>query len=292
MPQLKHQISDHLKEHVEYLAQKIGQRSPGYYSNLEQARAYIERRLGEIEYQLEHDLFQVDGRWYRNVIVEKKGHLEADEIFLVGAHYDTVPETPGADDNASGVAVLLELARLLVGMKPKITVRLVAFTLEEPPYFRSPSMGSLIHARRCRQQKERIMGMVSLEMVGYYSDRRDSQAYPLPVMGWFYPSQGNFLAVAGNFRSRHLVRKVVNKLTHECTIKVESTALPFVPAVGLSDHWSFWQAGYAALMITDTSFFRNPNYHLPSDLPETLDYERMRELVCALAKVLVRLEPS
>ncbi len=292
MPQLKHQIRDHLKEHVETLAERIGQRSPVHYSNLEQAREYLEQRLAEMEYQLDHDVFQVQGRSYRNVIVEKKGSLQADKIFLVGAHYDTVPETPGADDNASGVAVLLELARLVVGMKPKITVRFVAFTLEEPPYFCSGSMGSLIHAKRCRQQNERLLGMASLEMVGYYSDLRDSQSYPLPFMSWFYPNRGNFIAVAGNFRSRHLVRKVAKELTNKNKLPVESTALPFVPALGLSDHWSFWQMGYPALMITDTSFFRNPHYHLPSDLPETLDYQRMSELVCALAKVLVTFDPN
>ena len=280
------EIITRLRQHVEYLAEKIGKRSPLQYHNLERAREYIEQILEEIGYPLDHDKYQIEGRDYRNVIVEKEGHLHPEQILLVGAHYDTVPDTPGADDNASGIAALLELACLLRHTEPKTTIRFVAFTLEEPPYFQSPLMGSMIHAQRCRQQNDWIRGMVSLEMVGYYSDRKDSQTYPLPIMGWFYPNQGNFIAVAGNFRSRRLVRQVAHPLAQAAGIKVESTALPFVPGVGLSDNWSFWQLGYPAVMITDTSFFRNPHYHLPSDLPKTLDYQRMTELVTGLAKVL------
>ncbi|MDA2924440.1 M28 family peptidase [Acidobacteria bacterium AH-259-L09] len=282
------EIAARLRQHVEYLATAIGERSPMYYRNLERAREYIEQIFSEVGYAFNHDVYQVRGKLYRNVIVEKKGRVHPQQILLIGAHYDTAPGTPGADDNASGIASLLEIARLLSPLEPPMTIRLVAFTLEEPPHFHSRFMGSVVHAKKCQKRNDNIVGMISLEMVGYFDDRENSQAYPLPLMGRFYPNQGNFIAVAGNFRSRHLVRRVTDRLTQESDIRVESTALPFVPGVGLSDNWSFWQQGYAAVMITDTSFFRNPHYHLPSDLPDTLDYQRMSALVSGLAKVSVR----
>lgn len=268
------------------LAGHIGDRSPLFYRQLEEARAYIEHSFTKSGYQVDHDVYQVQERLFRNLIVQKKGTCEADSILIIGAHYDTVPGTSGADDNASGVASLLELAQLIRHQPTQKTIRFVAFTLEEPPYFRTSYMGSWVHAKRCSQNSENITGMISLEMVGYYSDLERSQRYPLPFLDWYYPRQGDFIAVAGNWRSRRLVKKVTTQLKQGTGLPVQSISLPFVPGVGLSDNWSFWQQGYPALMITDTAFFRNPHYHLPSDRPETLNYERMTELVRGLEKVL------
>ena len=184
------QIRNRLKEHVQYLAGEIGERNSFRYENLERALSYIEQSLAETGYSIGNDVYQVGGREYRNVIGEKKGISSPEKIFVVGAHYDTAPDTPGADDNASGVASLLELARLLYSESPALTLRFVAFNLEEPPYFRTPNMGSCVHARRCREKKEPIAGMISLEMVGYYDDRPGSQRFPLPLMSWFYPERG------------------------------------------------------------------------------------------------------
>ena len=288
---LRERIEMGLREHVEYLAGELGERSSFRYSNLEQARRYVEESFGRIGYTVGHDTYQVGERVYRNVIVEKKGRDSSEKIFVIGAHYDTASGTPGADDNASGVASLLELARLTYPLSSPLTLRFVAFTLEEPPYFRTPHMGSRVHARKSKQRKDRIVGMASLEMVGYYDDRPGSQRFPLPLMRWFYPSEGNFITVAGDFRSRHLVRELTALLARQGEIPVQSVALPLVPGVGLSDNWSFWKEGYLAVMVTDTAFFRNRNYHRPSDLPPTLHYPKMASLVSALARVLVQLNP-
>lgn len=284
------QIQNRLRRHAEYLSGEIGERHPTRYDNLENARAYIERTFQEAGYTVGRDEYEVEGKPFRNVIAENPGRHRPQEIHLLGAHYDTVPGSPGADDNASGIACLLELARLIRKHRPPVTVRMVAFTLEEPPYFGTPFMGSMVHARKCRQRKEKIMGMLSLEMVGYYRDQPNSQRYPLPLMNWFYPDRGDFIAVVGNFRSRHLAKNVANRLKQRLGLAVVSTALPFVPGAGLSDNRSFWQHGYPALMITDTAFFRNPHYHLPTDLPETLDYQRMAELVAGVAEFIVPAE--
>lgn len=284
------QLARRLQRHVEFLALEAGPRHPLAYDRLERARGYLESQFEGMGYPLHFDEYPVEGRLVGNVIAEKPGTSPSPRVLVIGAHYDTVPGTPGADDNASGVACLLELARWLRRRPLQQSLRFAAFTLEEPPYFRTPQMGSLVHARRCRERGEVVQGMISLEMVGYYRQGKGSQRYPLPFMNWFYPDQGNFVAVAGNFRSRRLVRAVSRGLRESTSLAVESTAFPLVPGVGLSDNWAFWQMGYPALMITDTSFFRNPHYHLPSDLPDTLDYSLMAELVSGLAGMLHRLD--
>ncbi len=187
-----------LRTHVQYLAGGIGERNSLRYRSLEEARLYIEQDLSQAGYEIQHDAYEVSGRTYRNVIAERPG--SDSKVVVIGAHYDTAPGTPGADDNASGVGVLLELARSLRDFAAAPTLRWIAFTLEEPPYYWTPLMGSRVHARKCRQRMERIVCMISLEMTGYYSDLPGSQWYPLPFMSRFYPDRGNFIALAGNFR--------------------------------------------------------------------------------------------
>lgn len=277
-----------LETHVRYLAGELGERNVLYHSRLEDAARYIRCHLAQAGLDAREEVFEVAGRPFRNVWAEEPGHDPSGGLLVVGAHYDTAEGTPGADDNASGVAVLLELARLLRGSSPRLGLRWVAFALEEPPHFRTLSMGSRIHARACRRRGDPVWGMLSLEMLGYFRDGAGSQGYPLPLMRWFYPEEGNFIAVAGNFRSRRLVRQIARRLAASGTIPVESTALPLVPGAGLSDNWSFWQEGYRAAMVTDTAFFRNPHYHRPSDLADTLDFTRMSALLQALAAALPR----
>lgn len=274
-----------LAGHVEELAGRIGERNLDRYANLERAREYIEVALREVGYEVRHDAYKVARRECYNVIAELGS---GEPIFVVGSHYDTAPCTPGADDNASAVAALLELARSLAGWQPRGTIRWIAFTLEEPPYFRTRAMGSRVHARLCRKKGERLLGMISLEMLGYYDDRPRSQLYPLSLMRWFYPDAGNFIGVAGHLRSRHFIRRFASLLRQSCDIPVEKVALP-VPGVGLSDNWSFWKEGYPSAMVTDTAFFRNPHYHRPSDLPDTLDYNRMATLVAGLTSAIKEL---
>ncbi|MFZ5480544.1 MAG: M28 family peptidase [Myxococcota bacterium] len=210
------------------------------------------------------------------------------EILVVGAHYDSCGDTPGADDNASGVAVMLEVARLLEGRRFPRTVRFVAFAREEPPDFQRPTMGSLVNAKVARERGDDVALMLSIESVGYFSDEPGSQAWPLGL-GLFFPSTGNFLNVVGDLGSAGGVRRVAG-LLREGSLPIAASAVPaWVPGVDWSDHWSYWQHGYDAVMITDMPPFRNPHYHEPSDTPEKLDYERLARFTVALAAAVERL---
>lgn len=224
-----------------------------------------------------------------NVIAEIRGSSRAGEIVVVGAHFDTVRGSPGANDNASGVAALLAIARRLAGSKPERTLRLIAFTDEEPPCFQTDDMGSLAYARACKTKGERIVAMFSLETLACYSDEPGSQQYPIPLLNLAYPSRGNFVAFVGNVASRKLVREAIGAFREAAAFPSEGAALPgWIPGVGWSDQWSFWQQGYPAIMVTDTALFRDPNYHLSSDTPEKLDYERLARVVEGLTRVVAR----
>lgn len=289
MPDLTGDVQARLRGHVEFLAGVVGERNSRRYRRLERAREYIEEVFAESGFRIGRDRYQCGGREYRNLVATVPGAASSDPVLVVGAHYDTALGSPGADDNASGVAVLLELARVLRDDPAAASIRWVAFTLEESPHFKTESMGSRVYARRCRRRGDSIRGMISLEMVGYYSDARGSQIHPISLMRWFYPDRGNFIAVAGNFGSRRLVRRLSRLLSAHGDLPVEHIALPFVPGVDLSDNWSFWQEGYPALMVTDTAFFRNRHYHRSTDLPGTLNYPSMELLVRGMAQSLVRL---
>ncbi|MDV2495353.1 MAG: M20/M25/M40 family metallo-hydrolase [bacterium] len=277
---------------VEHLAGTIGPRSLSQPASLEQAALYIEERFAELGYTVERQPYKVPPveRPVRNLIVEKTGRDKPKEIILFGAHYDTVPTTPGADDNASGVAGLLELARLLKPYANRRTIRLVAFTCEEPPYFKSRWMGSRVYAREARRRGDDIIAMVSLEMIGFF-DSSISQGYPIPFMRYFYPNTADFVGVVGNISSRRLVTKIRNAMRQGGDIGVESIAtVKFLPGLDWSDHGSFWRVGYEAVMITDTAFYRSRHYHSYSDTPETLNYEAFAEVVKGLYQAVVELD--
>jgi Zn-dependent M28 family amino/carboxypeptidase len=220
----------------------------------------------------------VDGKSYRNVIAQL-GPDTAERI-VVGAHYDTAGPLPGADDNASGVAGLIELAHLLGKQQLPMRVELVAFTLEEPPYFRTTGMGSSVHAESLRKQNIRVRAMLCLEMIGYFSDVANSQHFPAAILQALYPSKGNFISVVGRFGEGLLVRRVKSAMRKASPLPVHSINAPsFVPGVDFSDQLNYWAAGYDAVMITDTAFYRNPNYHTAYDTAEKLDYKRMGRVV-------------
>ena len=207
------------------------------------------------------------------------------EIVVVGAHYDTVPGSPGADDNASGVAALLAIARRFAHQKPQRTLRFVAFANEEPPYFTTEQMGSWTYAKRCHDRRERVVAMVSIEAIGYYSDAAGSQQYP-ELLEAVYPTTGNFIAFVSNPASRALLGRCVDVFRRHAAIPCEAGALPEdVPGIAWSDQWSFWRFGYEAIMVTDTALFRNPHYHERSDLPDTLDYARLAQTTEGLIAV-------
>lgn len=279
-------LADELRRDVVRLAGDIGERNVSRYPQLIKAANYIETQLRAAGYEVSRQVYEVDGLECYNIEAGLTGQTRPDEIVLVGAHYDTYAGTPGADDNASGVAALLALARRFKDIQPDRTLRFVAFTNEEPPYFQRPLMGSWVYAHRSREQNDNLVCVLSLETIGYYSNEAESQQYP-PPLGMVYPSVGNFVGVVGNVGSRRLVHRVLTSLRRNMKFPTEAGAVPgVVPGVGWSDHWSFWQEGYQAVMITDTAIFRNPNYHQLSDTPDTLDYSRMARVVEGIEQVV------
>lgn len=272
-----------LYRHVEELAVSIGSRSVFEYDKLIAAKEYILSSLRGMGHTPVLQDFIYQERSYSNIIVALPGNTRSDEVVVIGAHYDTVGGTPGADDNASAVAVLLEMARRLKDHPLDRTLKLVFFTLEEPPVFRSESMGSFVYARDARNRQEQISAMVCLEMLGYYSDMKGGQSFPVPLMSLLFPSTPDFIAVVGNFASRGLVNAVSDSLRRGGSVPVETlTTFGFIPGVDFSDHRSFWKMGYPAVMITDTAFYRNPNYHRETDRIDTLDFNRLASLLDAL----------
>lgn len=277
---------DRLESHVRTLAHEIGERNFLHPERLERAALYIETSFHDAGYLVRRQPYQADGRAYRNILAERPGE---GPLVLVGAHYDTAPGTPGADDNASGVAVLLELAHLARDLPQGRPLRFAAFSTEEPPFFRTHGMGSWVHAQEAKGAGDEIEAMLCLEMLGYYDDRRGSQGYPL-FLGFFYPPEGDFIAVVANLASRALMKTVASTLRDSGGIRVKTGALPsLIPGVDFSDHRNFWKAGYKAVMLTDTAFYRNPRYHAPDDTPESLDYARMEALTRGLLLVVDRL---
>ena len=218
------------------------------------------------------------------------GNCVVREIIVIGAHYDSVFGSPGANDNGDRVAATLALARRFASAKPKHTLRFVAFVNEEPPYFLSGEMGSLVYARRCKERGDKISAMISLETIGYFSDAPHSQTYPSPGLGVFYPKVGNFIGFVSNVKSRPLLRRVIALFRKHAKIPSEGAALPaFIPGVSWSDQWSFWQQGYPAIMVTDTAPFRYPYYHSSNDTPDKLDYDRFTLVVSGMEKVIEKL---
>ncbi len=273
-------LRDELRRDVAALA-TIGERHVYAPENLHAAADFIARAFGE---RVERQTFETDGVRADNLILEIRGTTNA--IVVIGAHYDTLDGTPGADDNASGVAALLALAKRFESAKPRRTLRFVAFTNEEPPHFKTTSMGSWQYAKRCHDRGETIVAMLSLEMLGYYDPRKGAQQYPPPLSA-MYPQTGDFVAFAGNVGSRALVKQCARAFRRANTMPAESATLPeAIEQIGWSDQWSFWQFGWPAIMVTDTALFRNPHYHLDSDTPETLDYERMARAVDGLLNVV------
>jgi len=283
-------LNSNLKNHVIELSRNIGERNAIRYESLEKAAEYIETSFKGFGFKPESQVYGLEGRDFRNISVTLTGTHTPEEIVVIGAHYDTVPGTPGADDNASGVAGLLELARLFAGRETGRTLRFVAFTNEEPPFFRSRKMGSRVYAREARQKGEKIIAMICLEMIGYFSDEKNVQGYPLPFMKTFYPDTADFIAVVGNLRSRSLVKQVASGLKGQSGVGVESlTTFEWVPGVDFSDHYSFYKEGYPAVMITDTAFYRNVHYHMHTDTPKTLDYSSMAYVVLGLKQAILDL---
>jgi len=279
-------LRDHLRQHVQTLAGTIGERHIWRPAALDQAVRYIEATWQAQGYKVARQSFAVDGQTVHNLEVELPGGARRDEIVLVGGHYDSVRGSPGANDNATGTAAVLEIARLLMGQQLARTVRFVAFVNEEAPFFQHDTMGSWIYARRARTRGEQIVAMVSVETIGYYSDAAGSQHYPFPF-GLFYPRTGHFIGFVGNITSRALVHRSIAAFRQQTAFPSEGVAAPgWMTGIGWSDHWAFWQEGYPALMVTDTALFRYAPYHTHHDTPDQVNYDRLARVVAGLARVV------
>jgi Zn-dependent M28 family amino/carboxypeptidase len=281
-------LENRLYHHIHVLSEEIGERHFENPGSLERTAEYIEQEW--IAAGLQPVRQSYADNTFHNIIAEVRGSKQPDEIIVVGAHYDTVWLSPGANDNASGIAALLELSRNLDNLGPERTVRFIAFTNEEQPFADTDEMGSVVYARLLRQQEENVIAMYSLEMLGYYSDEPGSQRYPVPL-NWFYPDQANFIAFVGNIQSGFLLWQSLNAFRRYSDFPVQGLIMSekLVPDIRRSDHASFQDAGYRAMMVTDTAEFRNIHYHTVGDVIRTLDLEKMAGVVSGLTMMLADL---
>ena len=284
------ETAERLQQHMKMLTVTIGERSVYRPENLVKTRAYIESFYRDLGLPVESQTYRYKDLEAANVITRIDLGENPSRLFVLGAHYDSVAGTVGADDNAAAVAVQLEMARQLKDMagdrKSGVSVKLVSFTLEEPPTYATRYMGSKVFARRAKGDGEEIEGMICLEMVGYFCDEPGFQSYPFPLMFMNYPKEGNFIGIVGNSRSRGLTRSLERAFLQNPGLPVVTLTVPLngwvMPSVRLSDHSSFWDENFNAVMVTDSAFYRNPHYHLQSDTMDKLDFRRMAELVKSL----------
>lgn len=286
LDQEEREISDRLESHVVALAGQIGERNYLETEKLEDAARYLERTLAELGYQVASQHYEIGSQAFRNLEASLPGREKPNEIIVVGAHYDTAEGAPGADDNGSGTAAVLELARILRSEQLARTVRFVLFVNEEPPHFNTRHMGSRVYAARASRRREDIAAMMSIESIGYYSDAERSQKYPFPF-NLFYPKRGDFIGFVANLTSRSLVRRSIEVFRETTAFPSQGVASPgWIPGVNWSDHASFWLHGYRAIMISDTAPFRYPFYHTTEDTPDKLDYDRTARVVAGLSRVV------
>lgn len=285
-PAIKHADAERLSRVVKTLSVDFYPRNYRETENLSRAATYIYDHFKQAGGSPEFQDFKARGRDYKNIrclFGPTKG-----KRLIIGAHYDSYDKTPGADDNASGIAGVIELAYLLSGESLSFPIELVAFPLEEPPFFAGQNMGSSHHARQLKADNTAVRGVIILEMIGYFSDKANSQHFPSPLLKCIYPDKGNFVAVAGSLRDRSLAKKVKTGMKGSTSLPVYSINAPRkIPGVDFSDHRNYWPYGWEAVMITDTAFYRNPNYHQLSDTWETLDYQRMAEVISSLHNMIL-----
>jgi Zn-dependent M28 family amino/carboxypeptidase len=285
-------LRDQLRRDVETLASDIGERNIFNLKKLALAADFIEAALAQAGYKTTRQSYKIENDTFTNIEAQITGATYPDQIVVIGAHYDTVYGSPGANDNASAVAANLALARHFANQKMGRTLRFVFFTNEEAPFYHSEQMGSFVYAKSCKQKNENITAMLSLETIGYYTSQPKSQSYPQPF-SLFYPSTGNFLGFVSNTASKKLLRRAIASFRKNCKFPSEGGALPeFIPGIAWSDHWSFWQHNYPAIMLTDTAPFRYPYYHSPSDTPDKLCYDELAIVTSGIESVITDLMTS
>jgi len=283
-------LEEKIKRHIQVLAVELGERNYLQHKNLGCAADYIQKEFKSYGYEPTEQVYTMENRPYRNIIATKPGKDKKDKIIIICAHYDSVVGSPGADDNASGVAALLELARLFSQLDLNKTLKFIAFTNEEPPFYLTEYMGSFRYAKEARKRKEDIKAVLCLESIGFYSDKNKSQSYPFGL-SLFYPDKANFIAVISNLPSGYLLKRIVGEFKKASNFPVEYLIAPIflAEAISFSDHWSFWKFGYRAVMVTDTAFYRNPYYHTQQDTADKLNYNNMLKVIRGLYKVVLNL---
>ncbi len=282
------ELAQGLHDHVNQLSSAIGERSSGQPIKLAQTADYIQQHFEQLGYIPTVRIF--GELQYRNIEVDLYGREKRNEIIVVGAHYDTRWLSPGADDNASGIAGLIEIARILKNQRYTRTIRFIAFANQEVPSYQRAEMGSMYSAKRSYARAELITGMIGLEMIGYYSEKPGSQNYP-SLLSRFYPDQGNYIAFVGNLASRDLLLNAISHFRAQQIFPSEGLIAPDWAGrtISRSDHGSYWYYDFPAIMVTDTANYRNPNYHTAADSADKLDYEKMARVVNGLANMIVRL---
>ncbi len=279
---------DRLKAHVQVLSETFHPRNWQNTQNLDRCAAYITRHFIQAGARVSEQAYKFGDRQYRNVI--GKFGSDTDQRLVIGAHYDTCENTPGADDNASGVAALIELGYLLGQQPSNPAIELVAYTLEEPPFFRTAQMGSAMHANMLATQKIPVRGVIVFEMVGYYRDEPWTQSYPALLLHLMYPSRGNFVGVIGRWDQGDWIKKIKMGMKGTTPLPVYSIRAPAaLPGVDFSDHLNYWSQGFQAVMLTDTAFYRNEAYHGTNDIPNRLDYTRLGNVVIATFETIKHL---
>jgi hypothetical protein len=284
-----------LEKDVRVLSEQIGERNMFKSGTMHQSVEWLENRIHQIGFRSEKHIYEIHGGQFDgykavNLIAELTGSNHPDKIVVIGAHYDSVYGSPGANDNASAVAVLLALIGYFYEKPQSHTIRFLFFANEEPPFFHTDQMGSFAYASECHQNHEHITAMIALDGLGYFNDQSGSQRYPLPGLGFKYSDKADFIGFVTRLKDKPLLKQVTSAFTTRDLIPIESAALPgFIPGVFWSDHWSFWQHGYPALMVTDTLVFRDPEYHLPGDTPDRLNYKNMARITKGLIDVITEL---
>ncbi|WP_457622585.1 M28 family peptidase [Persephonella sp.] len=285
---MKGNIEKNLYTDVEQLCNIRPFRNCYNVTSLNKAAEYITSQFEGLNIKIQR--YYVGSQEYRNIIASY--NTESSERIVIGAHYDVAGDTPGADDNASGVAGILQIGRFLKLYRPKLRYRvdLAAYTLEEPPFFGTDKMGSYVHAKALYEKKAKVKVMISLEMIGYFSDEPGSQNFPLPFFKLIYPDRGNFIGIVGKIGQKKITKQIEDLVRQGSSIPVYSINAPvIIPGIDFSDHRNFWKFGYNAVMVTDTAFYRNPNYHRRTDTVGTLDFERMSEVVKGIYNVILNI---
>jgi len=277
-----------IKSHLTSITKTNKFRNHNNIDQLDQTAEYIRTVFAKYSDSVSFQEYTVEGKIYKNVICSFG--TENTSRIVVGAHYDVCGEQEGADDNASGVVGLLELSRLLKEKKLEYRIDLVAYTLEEPPYFRTEYMGSYIHAKSLVDRKDNVYGMISLEMIGYFKDKEQSQRYPVGILSLKYGNVGNYITLVQKFGAGEFVKKFSKSFKSTKTVPVKTfSGPPSLAGIDFSDHLNYWKFGFNALMVTDTSFYRNKNYHQKTDTMDTLDLDKMGKVIDQVFNGLIKM---